>query len=720
MNRLITSRTFFTYVLTACLASSLTAGTKNNTQHQGTITYKEIGDLYLSSWGQIDIPKPHESSGEPKKPDLSIPILSQQEKRHILFELLARNEKQSSPTNQQAVDALRIALKDLDVFYGTGQNSQETLMSAINNTQTTFGEAVLAYELAHPLADISLLKNRQAFIKELVANQDLFNQLDQILSQVKNAESGVFSFWKKHDPVSQKLFKQLYFSNSWFTRFNNDSGALETRVRLDNLGTAWQCGGDAVIALSTYYLMQNLTVFGMKKLMEVGRANLVDPEKIAQADHSLAELNKLNPSIKQALYSAYQTAKWLLDPRQYIADIKSSAQLPNRNMRTFGYALTATKAGLVALYVSHKVKIIKTAVEQAQQTKDAINYLQNKLINLATILDGCKQLQSLAANNAFMHNGLRTFNTIENIFNLENKSASFAQLIDILQTNTFKGSASFFSLSGRVLAANHVMENEKEQFASLFQAIGEIDACLSMAKLYKKMSNERVGYCFVEFVNASKPTIRLLDFWNPFISPRTVVTNDLMLGNDIPSKVILTGSNTGGKSTILKAIMLNMLLAHTFGMGTAKSFSLSTFSFLGSYLRIKDDIASGHSQFKAEVLRAQQLIETMIHLPKDQFGFIIIDELFTGTGAEKAASAAYKVAQKLATLDNSSYILATHFPQLTLLENELPAVVKNCKVDVLKDDAGNLIRPFKLEAGISNSNVANDILNEQITDIDFN
>lgn len=682
------------------------------------ISYKEIADLYISSWGQVETAKP-QSNHDAKQVDLSVPILSPQEKRRILFELFAHSEQQTAPINQRATDALRIALQDLDVYYGTGQNTQETLMSIINNTQTTLGEVVLAHELAHPLPSLTSLQNRQNFIKELVNNEQLFNQLDHILTNIKKAESGILSFWRKNDPVSEKLFQQLYFINSWFTKFNKDAAALETRVRLGNLGTAWQCGGDAAIAICAYYLIQNIALFGSKKLIEAGRAHLVDPEQIAEFDRGLAELNKLNPSIKQALLNAWETTKWFLDPRQYIADIKSSAALPTRNMRTFGYVLTAAKAGLVGLYLSHKVKVIKTAVAHAQQTKDAINYLQAKLIDAATAIDACKQLQSLALHTPSMKNGLRTISAIDTVLNGVNQSADFTQLIHLLQTNTFKGSASFFSLSGRVLAANHLMENEKEQFAPLFEAIGEIDACLSMAKLYKKMQHERVGYCFVDFITSAKPAIQLLDFWNPFISARTVVTNNLTLGDEQASKVILTGSNTGGKSTILKAIMLNMLLAHTFGMGAAQHFSLSSFAFMGSYLRIKDDIASGNSQFKAEVLRAKMLTETMINLPKDQFGFIIIDELFTGTGSEKASHAAYKVAEKLASIDNNLYILATHFPLLTELENAMPSIVKNYKVDVIKDDAGNLIRPFKLEPGISDSNVANDILNEEIADIDF-
>ena len=70
--------------------------------------------------------------------------------------------------------------------------------------------------------------------------------------------------------------------------------------------------------------------------------------------------------------------------------------------------------------------------------------------------------------------------------------------------------------------------------------------------------------------------------------------------------------------------------------------------FLGSYLRVNDDTAADQSKFKAEVLRAKMLCQTMESLLPNQFGFVVIDELFTGTSSNNAAKLLLKVAQKLA------------------------------------------------------------------------
>ena len=374
--------------------------------------------------------------------------------------------------------------------------------------------------------------------------------------------------------------------------------------------------------------------------------------------------------------------------------------------------------GISAVLQAYQTKI---AYNHAVQVRDAVNYLQTRLISAGTIVDTCKQLQSLAFAHKPMEEGLLKLGNIDLMLNGEDRSVNFEKLVDLLQTNTFKDYASFFSLSGRVLAAHRLMTEEKDEFTPALAAMGEIDACLSMAKLHKKNRESRVGYCFTEFVETDKPYMKLVDFWNPFINPEVVVTNSLTLGKGAEaSKVILTGSNTGGKSTILKATLILNLLSRSYGMAPARACTLSPFGMTGCFMKVNDDTAAGESKFKAEVTRAKLLCETMDALPANQFGFIVIDELFTGTNANDAINAAKKVAEKLAKMDNNIYIMATHFPPLTELEKQYKGLIKNYKVEVTKNAAtGKLIRKYKLEPGISTQNVANDILNEEIGGIDF-
>ncbi len=728
MDKSFSRKIFSSFIIAGLICPSLAVGSQTE-GNKNPISFQEIGDAYINSFGIVEVDQKEATAavGSDKKGkeklDLSLPVLSEHEKRQCLFGIQARNEKEQA-VNPLIAEALRITLKDLDVYYGSGHDPKRTLMNEFD-CSTIFGNVELAYSLAHPFSDIKTLKNRQALVKELVENEELFNQLSAILDRAKKVESGFFSYWQANDPMSEKLFNNLYFAYAGLTNFNNNEYALEGLTRLGNLGTAWKIGGDFVLLTAINYVAAK-AVLKFAKVDQNGKP--ID---------DFGDQIEMEDSLKDAIV---RTAKWVascVDPRAYIKEFKDiDAKLPKMaemyeksgihvddemlaKTKKTAYITTAVKDLVFGAIIAYKIHLIKGFISEATQTKNAINYLQTRLIDVATIVDVCKQLKDVATANGPMANGLLHFTDLEKLFDGSQKT-NFAKLIELLQANTFKNNASFFSLSGRVLAANRLMTNEKEQFAPALAALGEIDACLSVAKLYKKMRNERVGYCFVNFTETAKPVLDIQGFWNPFVDYKTVVTNSLALGQGADAaKVVLTGSNTGGKSTILKAIMLSLLLGHTFGIAPADVMTISPFAFIGSYLRVNDDTALGESKFKAEVMRAKMLCETMKALQKDQFGFIVIDELFTGTGSEKAANAASKVAQMLAQLENNLYILATHFPLLTELEKDNAGLIKNMKVDVYKDDAGNLIRPFKLEPGVSTSNIANDILNEQINDINF-
>ena len=657
------------------------------------ISYQEIGDPYISSFGIVEVQKPKETSKEAdkKKLDLTIPVLSEHEKRQLLFELMARNEHKGGLQDELITQALRITLKDLDIYYGNGKDTQQTLMSHINYTDTVFGEVQLAHQLAHPIADVSLLQKRQAFIKELVSNEELFNELDSILNQLKKAESGFFSFSRSEDPVTAEFFQKLYWSKLPDS-LNKNSHAMETSIRLKNFGTFFEAGGGLPLSLA----IAGLSMAAQTYIERRAAGENVSYGTVVKEGWAMTKI---------VAATAYNMVK--NPPEDPVARQKF-------------YMALGVGTAYVALILGMQIYQAKVAIGAARETRDAINYMQTRLSDVANIVEASKHLHAITRKNDCMAAGVFSINNLGELLYGSSRTEGFAELIDLLQTNTFKDSASFFSLSGSVLAGYRLMTDEKEHFAPALAAIGEIDACLSMAKLYKKMQHERVGYCFVDFVEHQKPSLNIVDFWNPFVDAKIVVTNSLELGLGADaSKVILTGSNTGGKSTILKAIMMSLLMGHVFGMGPAKEMTLTPFAFIGSYLRVNDDTASGDSKFKAEVMRAKMLCETMDALPKNQFGFVVIDELFTGTGSEKASNAAGKVAQKLAGLENNLFILATHFPVLTELEKTNSGLIKNYKVDVFKDEAGNLIRPFKLEVGVSDSNIANDILQEQIQDIDF-
>jgi DNA mismatch repair ATPase MutS len=89
-----------------------------------------------------------------------------------------------------------------------------------------------------------------------------------------------------------------------------------------------------------------------------------------------------------------------------------------------------------------------------------------------------------------------------------------------------------------------------------------------------------------------------------------------------------------------------------------------------------------------------------------------MDELFRGTRPEKADLETYECGKRLNGMNLVSFILATHFLNNPVkLEAETNGTCKNYKVDAYAQPDGSIVRPYKLELGITTSNIASEILN---------
>lgn len=506
-----------------------------------------------------------------------------------------------------------------------------------------------------------------------------------IEKSVGESISGLFSF------TFLKVLNPLYYWKSFNSVRNIETLAPAAKEALDRLEP----------------VIQRVTNEAEKLPYMVNEIELA--QMIASAPEVVAEAKKLG-----------------LDGDDFVVgnDLMKFGRLSSwdyKNQRAATYAVLGFMGVLAAIIAIREGFVFKREIAEAKLTRDSINFVQSRLIAVAPIVNSAASLLGLMNDERFAAAWEGGHDLAAIFAAAQNPQNDFDHLIADLQTDTFQGKASFFSFTGRVLANFNRMNTEavREKLHKVLQAVGELDAYLSMAKLIKKHKKERVGYCFVNFVHADKPVLKIKGDWHPLIDIRKVVTNDLEMGGLVPANILLTGSNTGGKSTNLKTILLAILMAQTFGIAPAAEMTLAPFHYFGCYLHIQDDLAAGNSLFKAEVKRAQSIIERVKALASGQFAFLVIDELFTGTAAEKGQKAAYKMAKHLLENPSLSFIFATHFGGLTGMEKQFPNSIRNFKIDVYKDEKGNLVRPYKIEQGVSDQNVADQILQEEINDVSF-
>ena len=115
---------------------------------------------------------------------------------------------------------------------------------------------------------------------------------------------------------------------------------------------------------------------------------------------------------------------------------------------------------------------------------------------------------------------------------------------------------------------------------------------------------------------------------HPLLPEEQVVRNDLSLGNDL-RLLIVSGSNMSGKSTLLRTVGTNSVLALAGATVRARTLSLSPLA-VGASIRIQDSLQGGISRFYAEILHLRQIMEmTENELPL----LFLLDEILQGTNS---------------------------------------------------------------------------------------
>jgi hypothetical protein len=156
------------------------------------------------------------------------------------------------------------------------------------------------------------------------------------------------------------------------------------------------------------------------------------------------------------------------------------------------------------------------------------------------------------------------------------------------------------------------------------------------------------------------PTFEALCLGHPLLS--NAVPNDVSLGTD-PRFFLISGSNMSGKSTLLRSIGINAVLAYAGAPVRATSLHLTPLR-LGASLALTDSLAEGRSKFRAEVERLSAVVNVSATHPV----LFLIDEIFSGTNSADRRTAAEAVLDRL--LDNAAIgALSTHDLALTELAN---------------------------------------------------
>jgi DNA mismatch repair protein MutS len=202
----------------------------------------------------------------------------------------------------------------------------------------------------------------------------------------------------------------------------------------------------------------------------------------------------------------------------------------------------------------------------------------------------------------------------------------------------------------------------------LAAAVAQIDAAAGLAYL----ADER-RYVRPEIID--EPIVEIRDGRHPVIErmlAEKFVPNDCDLGKPAPDSgeretlVILTGPNMAGKSTYIRQVALLTLLAQTGSYVPAAAMRLRPVDRIFARVGASDEISRGQSTFMVEMTEAANILNNATDR-----SLVIIDELGRGTSTFDGLALAWAIAEMLVTRVGCLTLFATHYHELTQLEDNL-------------------------------------------------
>jgi hypothetical protein len=209
-------------------------------------------------------------------------------------------------------------------------------------------------------------------------------------------------------------------------------------------------------------------------------------------------------------------------------------------------------------------------------------------------------------------------------------------------------------------------QKHQSQLNAWLDAIGQIEMLNSLSTFAFNHSN-----FIYPIIKSGKPEIQIDQLGHPLVAASSIVTNNIHLGPDA-SVYIITGSNMSGKSTFLRALGLNIILAQAGAPVFASAMTFTPINIHTSF-RQSDSVQESTSYFMAELKRLKEIVEAV-----DQPGgsLVLLDEILRGTNSEDKSHGSEVLLQKLMTR-NAITLLATHDLKLGTLETQYPGQVVN-------------------------------------------
>ena len=221
------------------------------------------------------------------------------------------------------------------------------------------------------------------------------------------------------------------------------------------------------------------------------------------------------------------------------------------------------------------------------------------------------------------------------------------------------------------------------------EGIGEVEALVSLATYAAEHPSDAMPQ-FVE----DGARVDALELVHPLLPRSRAVANDVKLGGGAPHAWVVSGSNMSGKSTLLRAVGVNVILAQAGAPVSARRFTLSPL-VVGASFRAHDSLQQGQSRFYAEIARVRMTVD-LLDGPKPLL--FLLDELLSGTNSKDRAQGARAIVEHLVQR-GAIGMVTTHDLSLAVIADAQGSKMANVHFED-RLEKGELQFEYRLKPGV--------------------
>lgn len=288
----------------------------------------------------------------------------------------------------------------------------------------------------------------------------------------------------------------------------------------------------------------------------------------------------------------------------------------------------------------------------------------------------------------------------DELFNSDNSSSkAFGELSGILNMFDQRNSEfSFILLNGLFLYDIYVTRRFNRWITRYLPHIGTWVECIAQFDMlssfatyaYNNPSNVKAELIADE--EGSDTLIEAKEMYHPFLWRKRPVANDFLLRRGNIS--IITGANMAGKSTFLRTVGVNYILACCGAPVSASSFRFTLVSLFSS-MRTTDNLSKDISYFNAELIRLGQLLD---HVKSHKHTLIILDEILKGTNSKDKLEGSVMFLNEISR-HSVTGIIATHDLELSKLEQSACDIFTNYCFEIELSE--EIKYSYKISRGVS-------------------